>query len=80
MGGQSQYQNNQGDGQQRQKFKGRQFVPVNLKMIDDGGATDDAIEIDGESVQNVSKLIYIILYKIYRSLLLLELSSNIKKT
>jgi hypothetical protein len=26
-------------------------------MIEDGGATDDAIEIDGESVQNVSTFI-----------------------
>lgn len=31
-------------------------------MIDDGGATDDAIEIDGESVQNVSTLICSIIY------------------
>ena len=47
---------------QKPKFKGRQFVPVTLKMIEDGGATDDGIEIDGESVQNVSNFIYTIIY------------------
>ena len=31
-------------------------------MIDDGGATDDAIEIDGESVQNVSNFLCTIIY------------------
>ena len=37
-------------------------------MIDDGGATDDAIEIDGESVQNVSNFyMYNYIYSIYRS-------------
>ena len=50
-------------------------------MIDDGGATDDAIEIDGESVQNVSNLyVYNYIYSIYRSLSLQEFLPNTKKT